>query len=216
MSRTARTASRHRRLVTVVAAVATVALTLAATVGRAAAGDAQQEISPRVTVTGAKLPASSNIGSPDDPAIGKAAPALSGKGFDGKNVTFASDSTPRFVLFVAHWCPHCQREVPLIVKLAKRGKLDGVQVQTVSTSADSDLPNWPPSAWLEDEHWPFTPVLADDAKGRALTAFGGNSFPFFVLVDAQGQVVARASGELSGKQITTAVKNLAAGKSVFG
>jgi thiol-disulfide isomerase/thioredoxin len=173
------------------------------------------EIGTRVKVQGAKLPTSDDIGTPDDPAIGKTAPTLKGRSLTGEKVTFESTGKPRIMIFLSHSCPHCQAEVPVIVDLAKDGKLDGVEVQTVTTNTSEDLPNYPPSEWLEGEDWPFEPVLADDAKLRALLGMGGESFPYFVLIDADGKVVARASGELPAKTIATAAKHLAAGEPIF-
>ena len=126
-----------------------------------------------------------------------------------------NDGKPRVVLFLSHSCPHCQAEVPRIVELAKQGKLDGVEIDTVTTNTSKSLQNWPPSKWLEREHWPFTPVLADDGKLRAFFGYGGQAFPYFVLVDADGKVVARAAGELDPAAIAAAAAHLAKGESVF-
>jgi thiol-disulfide isomerase/thioredoxin len=63
------------------------------------------------------------------------------------------------VVFVAHWCPHCQAEVPRIVALAKAGKVS-VPIVGVATGTDASAPNYPPSAWLQREGWPY-PVLVD-------------------------------------------------------
>ena len=177
--------------------------------------DAKQELSRKVVVTGAALEASDAIGSPDDPAIGKTAPVLTGRGFDGKKVTIGGQGKPRAVVFVAHWCPHCRREVPRIVKLAKQGKLDGIEVDTITTGTSSDAPNYPPSKWLAREKWPFTNVLNDDADQQAIRAYGGTAYPYFVFLDAQGNVVGRASGEIAPKSIADGAAKLAAGRSVF-
>ena len=60
------------------------------------------------------------------------------------------------IWFVAHWCPHCQAEVPRIVALAEQGRLpEGVDVAAVSTAVDATAPNYPPSAWLDRVGWPF-------------------------------------------------------------
>jgi thiol-disulfide isomerase/thioredoxin len=206
------TPSVLRRLVAVLA-TAVVAVGLVAV--PALAGD-NSERSPKVTVVGKKLKASDQVGSADDPAIGKTVPTLKGRSLDGEKVTLQGDGTPRLMIFLSHSCPHCQAEVPLIVDLAEQGKLDGVQVQTITTNTSADLPNYPPSKWLEREDWPFSPVLADDAKLRAFFGLGGEAFPYFVFVDANNKVVARATGELPASTITSAVQKLAAGEDIFG
>jgi thiol-disulfide isomerase/thioredoxin len=193
---------------------------VAAVVGLAAAPAGagtglDDERSPKVTVTGKKLKASGDIATPDDPAIGKTAPELSGLSLTGKKTTFANDGTPRMLIFLSHSCPHCQAEVPRIVKLAKAGKLDGVEVDTVATNTTTELPNWPPSEWLADEDWPYRPVLADDSDLRAFFGYGGEAFPYFVFVDADGKVAGRVSGELEPATLAGIAERLAAGQSLF-
>lgn len=174
-----------------------------------------EERSPRIRVEGTKLKPSDEIGTAGDPAIAKTAPTLTGLSLTGKKVTLGSDGTPRIVVFLSHSCPHCQAEVPRIVKLAEQGKLDGVEVDTVATNTTKDLPNWPPSEWLRGEDWPFRPVLADDGKLRALSAFGGDAFPYFVFIDADGKVAGRISGELDPDALSAAATRLTNGESLF-
>ena len=192
---------------------------LAAVIGLATAPVGAQELdeerSPKVTVTGAKLKSSGDIGTPDDPAIGKTAPELTGLSLSGKKITMGDDGQPRIIIFLSHSCPHCQAEVPRIVKLAKAGKLDGVEIDTVATNTTKQLPNWPPSKWLKSEDWPYRPVLADDDQLRAFFGYGGEAFPYFVFVGADGKVAGRVSGEIDPDSLATAAGNLAAGQSLF-
>lgn len=197
-------------------AVLVVAVVVAGSMAAApvAAKGAKQQVGPKVELDGAALPkGGDDLGTRDDPAIGKTAPTLTGEGFDGEPVTFASGA-PRIVIFLSHSCPHCQAEVPRIVKLEKRAKLDGVEVQTVTTNTSEDLPNYPPSKWLKREKWPFSPVLADDARLRAFLGFGGETFPYFVFIDAAGTVVARVSGEIEPSALAAAARRLAEGRAV--
>ena len=113
------------------------------------------------------------------------------------------DGRPKLVLFVAHWCPHCQREVPALASwLRSNGKPPGVYLYAVATGTTSDRPNYPPSAWLQREGWTVT-TIADDGNETAADAFGLSAYPFFVAVDGSGKVVARASGELSISSLQT-------------
>ncbi len=161
------------------------------------------------------IPDEATYATADDPANGKTPPTLVGKGFNGQKVTVEHTGVPRMVIFLSHSCPHCQVEVPKIVKLAKNGKLDGIEVDTISTNTSENLPNYPPSRWLKREHWPFKPVLADDEQLRALAAYGGLSFPYFVFVNADSRVAARASGELAPATIAAVVERLVAGEPIF-
>ncbi len=198
-----------------VLALATVAAVVALAAAPAGAAELDDERSPKVTVTGKKLKASEDVGTADDPAIGKVAPELSALSLTGKKVTMGNDGEPRIIVFLSHSCPHCQAEVPVIVELAEEGKLDGVEIDTVATNTTKQLPNWPPSDWLREEGWPFRPVLADDEDLTAFFAYGGEAFPYFVFVDAEGEVVARASGELPADVLEEAAQRLAAGEPIF-
>ncbi len=80
------------------------------------------------------------------------------------------------------------------------GLPDGVDLAAVATGTDEGQPNFPPTTWLEDAEWP-TPVLLDDADDTAGQAYGVSGFPFWVAIDADGNVVARTSGELSPEQL---------------
>lgn len=119
------------------------------------------------------------------------------------------------MIFLAHSCPHCQAEVPVIVELAEEGKLDGVVVQAITTNTSEDAANYPPSKWLKREDWPFKPVLLDDPKLRALIAFGAGSFPYMVFVASDGTVAGRWSGELGKADLAEVARRLVAGEPLF-
>lgn len=164
-----------------------------------------------VDVTGTPLPAFPDTGA-SDKAIGQTIPTLRGSSlFDGTAMTIGPPGKPGIVVFLAHWCPHCRAEVPVIVQLSKAGKLDGVDVQAVATGTSADLPNYPPSSWLEGEDWPY-PTMADSTSSTAARAYGLTSYPYMVFVDANGKVVARSEGEVPADVLTTAVRDLAAGR----
>lgn len=172
------------------------------------------EIAP-VKVSGTPLP-EYNAEASSDPAVGETIPTLEGKSIgDGSPVTIgprAGDGEPQAIVFVAHWCPHCQAEVPRLVALAKQGVFDGVKVSAVATSTvDRPDSNYPPSAWLKRVKWPF-PVLADSASGTAGKAYGLSAFPYFVLVNADGTVAGRATGEVSDAEVTANIAALKAGR----
>lgn len=189
--------------------VTTVATTLAgktgATTGAAVAGPAENQ---PVTIVGDAL-----VPLPDnglDPAIGATAPTIDGHDFTGKAVIIKpGDGKPKLILFVAHWCPHCQREVPRIVKWTNDGSIPkSVDVVAVSTGVKSDQNNFPPSAWLAKENWPGA-IVADDTKSQAGLAYGLTGFPFFALVDGTGKVVARDSGEKELEEIQALIAKVA-------
>ena len=163
-----------------------------------------------ITVTGDALPAFDSVSTAIDTAIGMPAPVISGKGFTGTSITTEGTGTPMLVVFLAHWCPHCQREVPLLVQWEKDGKTPtGVDVIAVATGTDPANPNFPPSEWLAREEFPaLWPVIADSADKKAANAFGLSGYPFFVLVDAQGKVFTRLSGEIPMDELTAIINQM--------
>ena len=160
------------------------------------------------TVTGTALAPLPEAG--DDPAVGTAMPTLSGTALDGTNLTIPATGRPTMIMFVAHWCPHCQAEVPVVQAWVDGGGLpEGVDLVTVSTAADDRRPNYPPADWLAAEGW-TAPVLVD-GDNAAAGAAGLTAYPFFVAVDGDGAVVERTSGELTPAQLDAIAARLAPG-----
>lgn len=131
-----------------------------------------------------------------DPAVGVTIPTLEGTAVDGTPITIGPDGGPKVLVFMAHWCPHCQAEIPRLVEhFAADGLPDDVEIIGISTRVDTARPNYPPSSWLDDEDW-TVPTLMDSVDSTAWLAHGAGGFPYFVAVDADGKVAARTSGEL--------------------
>ena len=199
-------------VVIAVAAVAVLALIAAVVISQVGGDDTAvpegTEQTQPVVVEGDVLPPSTGQGA--DPGVGTVPPMLEGRSFDGSSVVIdPSDGTPKLVVFLAHHCPHCQAEVPRIVDWAAQGLVPaGVDVYGVATGTSSNRENYPPSAWLEREGWPF-PTLADSDTYQAAEAWGLMAYPYFVALDGEGQVVARTTGELTQEQFTALLAAIA-------
>ncbi|HMQ27760.1 MAG TPA: redoxin domain-containing protein, partial [Acidimicrobiales bacterium] len=96
-----------------------------------------------VTVDGAPLPQFTE--GREDAAVGETAPTLRGRTFTGEPVTIGGPSDqPSIVVFVAHWCPHCQAEVPRLVEWRADGTIpDDIRLVGVATGTDENQPNYP-------------------------------------------------------------------------
>lgn len=159
-----------------------------------------------VAVIGDSLPPVPDSG--DDPAIGMSAPTLTGFNFDGTPVTLdpGADGRATMIVFLAHWCPHCNREVPVLIDWKVQGSVPAsLSVVGITTATRSDYPNYPPSQWIKKVEWPWA-VFPDSETADAARAYGLQGYPTFVVVDKNGIVRFRGSGEKSVAEIDAAVR----------
>ena len=153
-----------------------------------------------VEVSGDALPSLDGLTTDADPALGLPVPVLTGEDYDGNPVRIdpATDG-PTMVVFLAHWCPVCNAEIPSLNELRDAGRLPSdLDIVAVATGSDPRRPNFPPGEWLPDMDWTW-PAMADDVdlvEGAwvGATAYGIDGYPFITLVDADGNVAARWSG----------------------
>jgi thiol-disulfide isomerase/thioredoxin len=134
-------------------------------------------------------------GDDDDSADVEVAPPLVGQDYEGNDVEFVpGEDGPLMVVFLAHWCPHCNAEIPVLQQWEASGEIpEDLTVVGVSTAVAADRPNYPPDAWLEAMGWEW-PVIADD-DGTLAEAYGVNAFPYMVFIGDDGAVTATVSGE---------------------
>jgi thiol-disulfide isomerase/thioredoxin len=149
-----------------------------------------------VTVEGDDLPFL-QTGAPD-PAIGLTAPTVTGETFDGEELTIGPDGNAKIVVMLAHWCPHCQAEVPLVQSWVESGGLpDGVDLYgvTVLTNRVRDGRTWPPQDWLESEGW-TSPTIKDDQQSSIVNAYGMTGTPTYMVLGTDNENLGRISGEI--------------------
>lgn len=155
-----------------------------------------------------QLPPMPNSVSVDDTATGFAAPTVVGTDFDNNEVVIENDGRPKAIVFLAHWCPHCQNEVPSVQRwLDETGGVDGVDMYSVATAITNSRGNYPPSSWLDDENW-TVPVIRDDPGNTVLIAHGDGGFPYWVFTNSDGSVALRVAGEIPIGNLETILQGL--------
>ena len=171
----------------------------------AAASGGSSGVADAPVVTGTPLPKyDANVA---DPAVGQPVPTVQGSDFAGQPVSIANDGKPKVLMFLAHWCVHCQAEVPVVQAwLNGGGAPDGVELISVATGTDASLPNYPPEEWLAREGW-TVPVIVDRG-GPVAKAYGLSAYPFWVFVNADGTVKGRTTGELPIADLETIIASL--------
>ena len=141
-----------------------------------------------------------------DLAVGMPAPKLEGLDFRGQDITVSSEDGPYMVIFLAHWCPHCNAEVPRLIDWRNSGAVPAdLNVIGVATAVAKTGANYPPSTWFSNKGWPW-PVLVDEADGDGLAglaaqAYGATGWPYFVIVGDDGLVKVRVSGEVESAEL---------------
>lgn len=133
-------------------------------------------------------------GGGDDDVDVIVAPPVVGQDFAGDAVELTPGTDgPMMVVFLAHWCPHCNREIPVLQEWQASGEIPAdLSVVGVSTAVREDRENYPPGEWLERMGWEW-PAIDDD--GTLAETYGVEGFPWMVFIDADGAVTATTSGE---------------------
>ena len=145
---------------------------------------------------------------PDDAAVGLPMPVAQGTNLGGEALTLGPTGSPQGILFLAHWCSHCQAEVPAVQQwLDDTGGVPGTDIVSVATGIDPGRGNYSPHDWLSREGWE-PPVLWDDEASSVLRAYGGTRFPFWAFVDGDGTVIFRVEGSLEPQQLENILVSL--------
>ena len=147
-----------------------------------------------VVITGDVLPPYSGEND-DNIAFGLKAPLFSGPDQYSNIVSLEKDGNAKALIFLAHWCPHCQREVPAVQEyIDTMGVPDGIDIIAIATSIDKGRENYPPTEWLAREGW--TELQIYDIDKKIGDAYGLNAFPYWVFLDKELKIIARRTGNL--------------------
>ncbi|NQV06399.1 TlpA family protein disulfide reductase [bacterium] len=163
-----------------------------------------------VEVEGETLPRLPDDGS--DLFVGMAVPTLRSLDLNGEPIEIdMADGQAKMVMFVAHWCPHCQDELPVVHDWLLATEFpDNVDFYTVSTLTQADRTNFPPGPWFVAEDWQW-PVFVDDERSTASTAVGLPAVPFWLLVNTDGTLAARGPAALPAEALDNVLEQLTQG-----
>jgi thiol-disulfide isomerase/thioredoxin len=121
--------------------------------------------------------------------------------YSGAPLTVSPDGEKATVWLVwAHWCPHCQDELPELSAFwaDSAEQFPNVDVVTITSSIDPTRGN-PLEAYLDGSGFTF-PVLVDQDNELA-TTMGTTAFPFWVVTGPDGRVLLRRPGALGLDQM---------------
>lgn len=193
-ARARRRVSRRRTLRYVVpSAILLGVVAVALALSRGGGGAGAPAATGRVSVGGPSLPQPLSVGS--------VVPDFSAPGLTGTTVRWSDRAGAPAVLAVwAPWCPHCQKEMPVLARLAE--EFPGMKLITIVTAAD--LHPGPTATEYMRSHALSFPVAVDDASGTIGSAMGVTGFPTVYYVARGGTVAATQVGEWSESQMRDA------------
>ena len=135
------------------------------------------------------------------PAHRSQAPKISGATIDGKNFTLAAGEIAVINIW-ASWCAPCRAEAPTLAALSK--KYSKVAFLGILTRDNNVAAN----AFVKRFAIPY-PTLADD---EILLHFKGamiaSAIPTTLIIDKNGKVAARISGEITVASLSTLIERV--------
>jgi hypothetical protein len=162
-----------------------------------------------VTVVGDYLPVYGSAGT--DTAVGMAMPEISGQDAAGNEVAITNDGKAKVIVAIAHWCPVCAEEIPVVRDWFAATTLPAnVEMYSLAIFTDPTRANFPPGAFLAGQQWNL-PLILDDTAGTAASALGAHAVPFWILVWEDGTVLARGAGAPTTADLDRIVATVAAG-----
>ena len=119
----------------------------------------------------------------------------------------ASASTPVFLEVFATWCPHCQREVPVIDALAKKytGKVSFVGVAGSAVGMDGNAPESQADVIAFTQKFGVTYPIAYDPGLKVANAYLQTGFPTVVIIKKNKTISYVADGEITKDVLDKAI-----------
>ncbi len=137
---------------------------------------------------------------------GEAVPDFSAPGMTGGRVSWSDyQGSPTVLVGWAPWCPHCQKELPILGEISR--DFPGVRVVTMVTAIE--LHPGPTADGFMKAHGLAFPVAVDDTAGTIAASLGVQSFPTVYYVRPDGTVEAAVQGEEDPSTIRQRFQTLA-------
>lgn len=133
----------------------------------------------------------------------KAAPALSGLTLSGKSFTF-NPGQVAVVNVWASWCSPCRAEIPTLIELSRQYP----QVQFMGILTRDNPVN--AEAFARRLAMPYPTFIDDSLLIGFKSTLPANAIPSTVLIDKDGNVAARISGEVTLTSLSNLIRKLEA------
>lgn len=117
------------------------------------------------------------------------APQFAAKTLDGETITNASLSGRVTLLqFWATWCQYCRRDQPAVDNIERDFAGKGLVVLAIDVDEPEDVVR----AYLQAN--PRSCRVVVNEGGKLASRFGAHGFPYYVLIDGNGNIVGTQSG----------------------
>ena len=147
-------------------------------------------------------------------SVGQPAPEFSVSTTNGPFDLKAAAGKPVLLEVFASWCPHCQREVPILDKIdaAYKSKIHFVAVNGSPYGQDSSSPETQADVVSFMEKYRVTFPVAFDSQLDVAGKYLQGGFPTLVLIGSDGTIQAIRDGEIPAGDITAALDASVAGQ----
>jgi thiol-disulfide isomerase/thioredoxin len=147
--------------------------------------------------------------------IGSQAPTFAVSSTGGPFDLATAGGKPTLLEVFATWCPHCQREAPVLSRLSDKfkGQANILGVSGSVTGMDSAPETQADVVAFTAKYGARYPVAFDGAMDVAKKYLQGG-YPTIVLIGKDGKILAVGSGEVPADGLQKAIANAVAGKPV--
>lgn len=156
---------------------------------------------------GSRVPqAATDVTKPAVLTVGQTAPEFQVSTTNGP-FDLATQTGPVFLEVFATWCPHCQREVPVLNALNEKykGKVAFVAVSGSSRAGDGNSPESQADVISFATQLHVTYPIAYDPDLAVAKAYLGGGFPTMVIIDKNKKISKELEGEVAQADLDKAI-----------